>query len=196
MSIPKPPVKGPRNTIFEVATKLFSERGYAGTTMRDIAELVGVLPGSLYAHIEGKEALLFEIVETGIGRFLAAAESAADIADPVERARAMIRAHVAVVADNPERTLVVFHQWRYLTGPKLARVMDKRQRYEDVFTEIFEAGVASGAFSARLDTKVAVLSMLGSLNWTAQWIKPDGRSRPEEIGGRLADAILWGLISE
>jgi AcrR family transcriptional regulator len=191
-----PRLTAPRDNIFQAATRLFSERGYAGTTMRDIAEQVGVLPGSLYAHIEGKEVLLFEIVETGIGRFLAAAESAAAIEDPVERTRATIRAHVAVVAENPERTLVVFHQWRYLNGPKLARVVDKRQRYEDVFTEIFEAGVAAGSFSKQLDPKIAVLSMLGSLNWTAQWIKPDGRSRPEDIGNRLADAILWGLLSE
>src|ERR1700750_2852149 len=91
----------PREVILDVATQLFSESGYAGTTMREIANAVGVLPGSLYAHIDGKETLLFEIVESGIDRFLAAAAPIEGIEDPVERARAAIKAHLAVVAERP-----------------------------------------------------------------------------------------------
>ena len=56
-------VRGTRGSILEEATRLFGAQGYTGTTMRDIAAAVGVLPGSLYAHIDGKETLLLEIVE-------------------------------------------------------------------------------------------------------------------------------------
>ncbi|MDN5856301.1 MAG: TetR/AcrR family transcriptional regulator, partial [Actinomycetia bacterium] len=58
-----------REAIFAAATRLFGERGYSGTTMRDIAKAVGILPGSLYAHIESKEAVLVEIIEGGVDRF-------------------------------------------------------------------------------------------------------------------------------
>jgi AcrR family transcriptional regulator len=186
----------PREVILDVATRLFSETGYAGTTMREIATAVGVLPGSLYAHIDGKETLLFEIVEGGIDRFLDAAAETAGAGDPVERARAAIKAHLAVVAESPARTLIVFHQWRYLKGPNRARVLDKRKRYEDVFVQIVDAGIASGAFSTRIDAKITVLSILGSLNWAAEWFRPDGPEGPEGVGERLADTILWGLLRD
>jgi AcrR family transcriptional regulator len=186
----------PRENILDVATQLFSESGYAGTTMREIANAVGVLPGSLYAHIDGKETLLFEIVETGIDRFLSATAEVATIEDPADRLRAAIKAHLAVVAERPERTLVVFHQWRYLTGPSRARIIDKRKRYEDFFVGLFENGVEAKVFSARLDSKIAVLSMLGSLNWAAEWFKPEGPAGPAEVGDRLADTILWGLLRD
>jgi len=186
----------PREVILGVATRLFSETGYAGTTMREIANAVGVLPGSLYAHIDGKETLLFEIVEGGIDRFLDAAAEVAKVKDPAERIRAAVKAHLVVVAESPERTLVVFHQWRHLQGPNRARVLDKRKRYEDVFTKIMDDGIASGAFSTRLDAKIAVLSILGSLNWAAEWFRPDGPEGPEQVAERLADTILWGLLRD
>jgi AcrR family transcriptional regulator len=189
-------VNKPRENILDVATLLFSENGYAGTTMREIANAVGILPGSLYAHIDGKETLLFEIVETGIDRFLAATTAIKEIDEPVDRARAAIKAHLAVVAERPERTLVVFHQWRYLTGPNRARILDKRKRYEDFFVSLVEEGIKAGVFSSRLDAKIAVLSILGSLNWAAEWFKPDGPAGPDEVGERLADTILWGLLRD
>lgn len=196
MSTQEQNMNKPREVILDVATRLFSETGYAGTTMREIANAVGVLPGSLYAHIDGKETLLFEIVESGIDRFLAAAAQTAEIEEPADRARAAIKAHLSVVAESPQRTLVVFHQWRYLTGPNRARILDKRKRYEDFFVTIVEDGIKAGVFSARLDSKIAVLSMLGSLNWAAEWFKPEGAQGPEEVGERLADTILWGLLRD
>src|SRR5260370_41889060 len=88
--------------------------------MRDIAEAVGVLPGSLYAHIESKETLLLEIVSDGIAQFLAIEQSLeASVDSPEARLRKAIRAHVDVVAEDPQRSLVVFHQWRVPVGPHI-----------------------------------------------------------------------------
>jgi TetR/AcrR family transcriptional regulator, cholesterol catabolism regulator len=184
----------PREFILEAATQLFSEKGYAGTTMRDIAKAVGVLPGSLYAHIDGKESLLLEIVEAGIDLFLAAGTSLEGEGTPADRMRAAIKAHIAVVAANPQRTLVVFHQWRFLSGPNRARIVDKRRRYETIFTSLMDEGLAEGTFGKQLDSKIAVLGILGALNWTAEWYSPDGPVPSEVVGDRLADTVLWGLL--
>jgi TetR/AcrR family transcriptional regulator, cholesterol catabolism regulator len=183
-----------REAILEAATQLFSETGYAGTTVRDIAAQVGVLPGSLYAHIDGKERMLMEIVEAGIDQFLEAGDAASQHHDPADRLRSLIKAHVSVVGENPERTLVVFHQWRYLEGPNQARIIDKRRRYEGLFTTVVEDGIKAGMFSPQLDARIAVLSILGSLNWTAEWFRPDGPAGAGEVGDRLADVIAWGLL--
>jgi AcrR family transcriptional regulator len=184
----------PKETILEAATELFSQQSYGGTTIRDIAKAVGVLPGSLYAHIESKEAVLLEIVEAGIDQFLAVAEVTADIDDPEQRLRAAIRGHVEVVAENPNRMLVVFHQWRYLTGANRARVVDKRRRYEKIFAQIIRSGVKTGVFDRNPDQRIAVLSVLGSLNWTAEWLHPDGRVGADKVADRLADVVLGGLL--
>lgn len=187
-------VKGTRGSIVEEATRLFGAQGYTGTTMRDIATAVGVLPGSLYTHIDGKETLLLEIVEGGIDKFLALGYAA--VAGPGNaevRLRALIRGHVAIVAQNAERTLVVFHQWRYLTGDNLDRIVEKRRQYELIMTTVVQDGSREGLFSSKLHLKTAVLGILGALNWTAEWYKPDGPDSGEEIGERLADAIMFGL---
>src|ERR1700692_5127899 len=93
-----------RELIPDVAVSLFGEHGYTGTTMRDIAEAVGVLPGSLYAHIDSKETLLLEIVKEGIARFLAIEQSLQGSTEsPEARIRKAIRAHVDGVAGGPQR---------------------------------------------------------------------------------------------
>ncbi|GAA3523102.1 TetR/AcrR family transcriptional regulator [Amycolatopsis ultiminotia] len=183
-----------RGSILEEATRLFGAQGYTGTTMRDIANAVGLLPGSLYAHIDGKETLLLEIVEGGIDKFLALGYAAVAGPDSAEsRLRQLIKGHVAIVAQNAERTLVVFHQWRYLTGENLARVVEKRRQYEAIITTVVEDGFRTGLFNDKLDLKTSVLSLLGALNWTAEWYKKDGPDTGEEIGERIADAILLGV---
>jgi TetR/AcrR family transcriptional regulator, cholesterol catabolism regulator len=187
-------VAGPREAIMDAAMHLFGKQGYSGTSMRDIAGAVGVLPGSLYAHIASKEALLVDIVEDGINRFLAAAQPHVESdASPSEKLRAMVVAHVAVVADNPERSLVVFHQWRFLGEQNIHAAIGKRREYEQAFIGVIEDGMKSGAFRANLNRRIAVLTILGALNWTPEWLSPDGSLSPEEVGGMIADTLLMGV---
>jgi TetR/AcrR family transcriptional regulator, cholesterol catabolism regulator len=184
----------PREAIIDVAVRLFGEKGYNATTMRDIAKAVGILPGSLYAHIDSKETLLIEIVEKGIERFLAIDRLlAASAESPEARMRIAIREHVKVVAENPERTLVVFHQWRFLSGPNRARAIAMRRRYAKAFMKIVNEGIANGDFNSKLDARLAVFGVLGALNWTPEWYSPSGPMSAEEIGQKMADSLINGL---
>lgn len=184
-----------KGSILEASTRLFGAQGYAGTTMRDIATAVGVLPGSLYTHISNKEALLLEIVEAGIDQFLTLGPTVDAQDEPEGALRTLIRGHVEIVAENPERTLVVFHQWRFLGGESLQRVVEKRRQYEELFTALVERGISSGAFDADLDVRVTVLVILGTLNWTPEWYSPTGPETPEQLGNRIADTLVNGLRS-
>jgi len=184
----------PREAITGVAVKLFSEHGYTGTTMRDIAKAVGLLPGSLYAHIESKDALLLEIVTEGISRFLGIDATVKDSRMTAsEKLRAAIRWHIDAVAEDPERTLVVFHQWRFLEEPNRATALAMRRRYADAFFRIIDQGKASGEFSPNLDTRVSVFGILGALNWVPEWYAPNGPMSAGEIAERLADTLILGL---
>ncbi|WP_211177904.1 TetR/AcrR family transcriptional regulator [Pseudonocardia acidicola] len=193
---PAPERQSPaREAIFAAATRLFGEHGYAATTMRDIARAVGILPGSLYAHIESKEAVLLEIIEGGVDRFNAAMEQV-DARDlPPEAAlREAIGRHLEIVADNPQRTLIVFHQWRFLGDANRRRLLAKRARYEEFFVRMVRAGIAAGAFDPCLDPKVTVLVILGALNWTPEWFSPTGPATPHEIASKIADGLLEGVL--
>jgi AcrR family transcriptional regulator len=184
----------PREAIVDAAMLLFGKQGYTGTSMRDIAGAVGVLPGSLYAHIASKEALLADIVENGINRFLAAVRPhAGSDANPTDKLRAMMIAHVAIVADNPERSLVVFHQWRYLGDDNIHAAIGKRRDYEQAFIGVIEDGMTTGEFRSDLNLRIAVLTILGALNWTPEWLSPEGRLSPEEVGALIADTLLMGV---
>lgn len=186
----------PRVAIMNVAMHLFGKQGFNGTSMRDIANAVGLLPGSLYAHINSKDAVLLEIVSDGVGRFISAVEPhvTAD-GDPVDRLRKMIGAHVEVVADNPERSQVVFHQWRFLSADNLPQAIERRQRYESCFVKVVEEGLRAGQIRQDLNLRIAVLTILGALNWTPEWFSPGGRLSAAEIGDLMADTLLAGILA-
>ncbi|MCK9504040.1 MAG: TetR/AcrR family transcriptional regulator [Porticoccaceae bacterium] len=194
MKKPKAQSSKARDAIIDASSILFSENGYTGTTMRDIAEKVGVLPGSLYSHIKSKEEILLEIVSTGIERFLAIeADIRSMKASAEDKLRHAVISHVKVVAENPERMLIVFHQWRFLTEPNLSKAIELRRRYARAFSDILKEGIDDGIFSDQLDPKVEVFSILGALNWTPEWYSPDGQYSPEEIGNKMTDTMLYGI---
>lgn len=183
-----------RDAIFAATIQLFSERGYSSTSMRDIANAVGLLPGSLYVHISSKEQLLADIVETGIDRFMVASRAAIESEkSPAARFRALIHAHMTLIAEDAEHVRVALHQWKYLTGPRRAEVMDKRREYEALFQTLIADGVAEGEFSDQLNARIAVLTVIGTLNWTSEWFQSDGPETPDEVADDIADVLLSGL---
>jgi TetR/AcrR family transcriptional regulator, cholesterol catabolism regulator len=192
---PNADLSRPREAILDAAIVLFGKRGYTGTTMRDIAKEVGILPGSLYAHISSKETLLDEIVELGIESFLSI-EAALDQSIPVvDRLRVAIKTHTKIAAENPGRSLVVFHQWRFLTESNLTRALNKRRRYQQLFVKLIDEGIANKSFDPGLDSKAAVFTILGALNWIPEWYSPTGHFSPSEIGDKIADILVKGLLN-
>jgi AcrR family transcriptional regulator len=162
--------------------------------MRDIASEVGVLAGSLYAHIDSKESLLLEIVTDAFERFMRLADYLEQSTEPADvRLRTAIEEHVRAVADSRERTLVVLHQWRFLTGAHYTRIVTMRRRYEDAFSATLEDGVKSGAFGP-VDIRIATFTILGVLNWVPEWFSSTGPQTVEEVARGLADTLLLGLL--
>ncbi len=183
--------------IYKAAIELFGENGYTATSMRDIAKKVGILPGSLYAHIDSKEALLLEIVESGIKRFLSIESNiAASLEPPEARMRSAIKAHMTAISENLKKYSVVFQQWRYLSGENRTRAVEMRRQYAQSFTNILTQGIESGDFRADLDMRVTVFSILGALNWTIEWYSATGTMTAEEVGDKMADTLLQGLRSD
>ena len=135
-------------------------------------------------------------MEDGIVRFIAAVEPHdSSVGDTVARLRRMIAAHVEVVADNPERSQVVFHQWRFLGADNLPHAVARRRQYEDHYISAIGEGIASGVFKPDLNLRITVLTILGALNWTPEWFSPEGRMSALEVGSLMADAMLGGILA-
>ena len=184
--------------ILDVSVKLFGDKGYRGTSMRDIAEQVGVLPGSLYAHINSKEDILAGIVQEGIEGFLKIKETIESLdADPEEKLREAIKLHLKLVVSDRERTLVTIHQWRFLTEPNRSRAEELRRDYAQMFIDILDEGargnVSNKTLNKKFNTKIQAFMILGALNWTTEWYSSDGPDSPEEIGENLAEIVINGM---
>jgi AcrR family transcriptional regulator len=183
-----------REQIYNTAGALFSRRGYAATSVRDIARELDLQGGSLYAHITSKEEVLWAIVASAAERFFAAVRPIAGAARPApDRLRAMIRAHVGVVTGHCERATVFLRDWTFLSAERRATIAAHRDEYEGLFRAVIAEGIATEDF-APADPKLAALLVLSALNGIPAWYRPDGPLRPEAIADRYADLLLTGLV--
>jgi AcrR family transcriptional regulator len=182
--------------ILAAATRLFGERGYPSTSMRDIGEAVGLLAGSLYSHISSKEAVLFQIVESGLDRYLGALLPIVESQEPADvRLRLAVKAHVELVTGHVEESLVALHQWKFLSGENRQKIEAKRHAGADAFARILADGIDSGVFQPVANRQITISGILGTLNWVPEWYSPKGPATPEEIGDELADLLLGGLLA-
>ena len=177
-----------RDQLVDVATSLFSEHGYEGTSVRDIAEAAGIRAASVYAHVAGKEDFLYRIVADAAERFMAGVEDAVGSTDdPLEQLRLAMRAHVRVVAEDVRAARVFHHEWRALTGERLEEVIALRDRYEGLWDVIV------GRLPGKRPRKLSRLLVLSAANWVYTWYDPEGSLSPDEVADGFTDLLLRGL---
>ena len=182
-----------REQIEDVASALFSNRGYRATSMRDIARELDIQGASLYAHIPSKEAVLASIVERAAERFHQAVQPIAEGPGPAaDRLRRMIDAHVQVVASSRERAHVFLFEWVSLGQERREAIARSRNAYEGYFTRVVAEGIAAGEL-AHSDARMAAIFLLSAMNGLAHWYRPDGPLGPEAIAKQYADLFLYGL---
>ncbi|GAB3298546.1 TetR/AcrR family transcriptional regulator [Hymenobacter humi] len=191
------PLRSRKAQIDRTATALFRARGFAATSMRELATELGLEAGSLYSHIKSKEEILhrvcFGLAEEFFAGFAAATlDSAAPIATQL---RLAIEAHVRVLTRDSAASAVFLHEWRHLSEPARTEFLALRDRYEAAFRKLIQDGIAAGELHAP-DAAFATLTLLASLNWLPAWYRPDGKLTPDEIAHRLAEQLLGGLTSD
>jgi AcrR family transcriptional regulator len=179
--------------VLGVAERLFSQRGYEATSVRDIADVLSIKPGSLYAHIETKEELLWGILSAAADRFFAAVEPiVASNVVTVEKLRRIIAAHVGVLTQSVSAAAVYMSEWRHLSEPRRTEFAARRDAYERIFRDLIRDAVREGAFGD-VDEKFAALLVLSSINWIYQWYRPGGPMTPDEIARKITDLLFNGL---
>jgi TetR/AcrR family transcriptional regulator, cholesterol catabolism regulator len=184
-------VSSRRSELTRTAARLFAEKGYHGTSIGDLAEAMGVQKGSLYAHMESKEDLLWEVASEGAAAFHAALDRVPDDGSALERIRAALRAHLRVVAEQLDVATVFVREWRYLEGERRDEIVAERRRYEERVRALFREGRELGDLRTDLDDATAALLMLSAANWAYTWLQP-GRDT-DELADHFYALLLDGM---
>ncbi|MPY96187.1 MAG: TetR family transcriptional regulator [Acidimicrobiia bacterium] len=185
-----------RQEILAAATRIFAEKGISNTTVRDIADEVGILSGSLYHHFESKEQIVEEVLVRSGGERQHARyrEIAETIDDPTEAFAEIIRLGVASVARSPDRARIMrndAHLFRSL--PRLRFVEKMRQDNLDLWMSVVRRGQERGVFRDELDPDVICRAVSDAVLSTFRWFSPTERVAPERVGAQLVMFYLEGL---
>jgi AcrR family transcriptional regulator len=182
-------------TVYQAAVDLMYERGYHGTSLRDVAKAVGVQMSSLYYYYESKQALLVAVMEKTMADLIATVSEAMEAAaTPREQLIAGIRAHVMFHASRRKENFIADSELRSLERAERAEIVAMRERYERLFAAVLEDGLASGAFVVA-DVPITLAGLFAMLNGVATWYRPRGRLSLAEIADQYCTLFLNGVAA-
>jgi len=181
-----------RLEILRAAARVFRRLGVSGAGMREIADEAGLSPGNLYHYFSGKDQILLFCQERTLERLSAAVARAKRSATPfAERLRQVLREHVLAMLDELEGATAHL-EVEALPEPLRASVIARRDAYERALRAIVARGVVRGEFRG-CDPGLVTRAMLGAVNWSARWYRPEGAKSPTAIADSLADYLVAGL---
>jgi AcrR family transcriptional regulator len=171
---------------------MFRERGFAETGMRDIAGAADLSAANLYHYFGGKDEILYYCQDRALDQMLGAAGTARRrVQGYADRLRQILAAHVRTLLDDVEGATAHL-QTESLPPPLRRRIVAKRDRYEVALRRLVSAGIDAGEF-ANMDAAVVTRAMLGALNWTVTWFRPDGPSTSDAIADTIARFLVRGI---
>jgi len=168
-----------RAELVKVAARLFREKGFDGTTVRDIAHAVDMRSGSPFYHFANKHELLLAVMEEGLRLGLERTEQVLNEDDgalePTERFRRLVRTHYGILHDPGSDFIpVMLYDWRSLPDDYKRRIIRLKDRYDAIWQRNIDELHALGLLKA--DPKLARLLILGAINFSGTWYRPKSRA--------------------
>ncbi len=199
MPLPSPPTRpalraryeARRREVVDAAARLFAERGYDGTSISDLAAATGLAAGGLYHYIEGKDDLLIAICDELLEPLLERARAiVAAEAPPVTQLRDLVEAWVAHVVAHRHHMLVFTQERQAIERQaRWRRVRSQRRAFEKILDDVLARGEADGSMTFA-DRRLSLLALLGMVNYTPQWVQPNGRLSAAEIAAGYCAIVL------
>lgn len=183
-----------RDDILEAAAQVFRQKGFHGASMANIAEAVNLQKASLYHHVSSKQEILFELLDRALELLLERISPIAAQSIPAdERLRLMIREYLQILAENTDLSAVLLFEHRSLEGKQHARHVPNRDKFEALWREVLAEGVRSKRIVCE-NISLATRAILGIMNWTITWYRPDGDLTIEQIADQYSNLLLNGLL--
>jgi AcrR family transcriptional regulator len=179
-----------RAELIAAASKLFKQQGYERTTVRDLAQAVGMQSGSLFYHFRTKEEMLVAVMSAGIGDLTDRLEEAlARTETPLDKLRTLFRVHLeTLLGDDKGALSVLLYEWPSLSDKARAEMIKLRDSYEHDWQQVLDEAAAAGLVHP--DTRALRKLLLGGLHWTIMWYRPEGGQTPTELADRLLELVL------
>ena len=177
--------------IEEAALELFFERGYNSTSMRDIAQALGITAAALYNHYPSKDQILFSMVKRLHEELEASLNAALEGArnDPRDRLAALTRAHAMIHTRYRKDAHVANSEIFSLEEPGRGEIVASRRRMRDAFSREIAAGVDAGLFKVE-DATVTTFAIINMGIRIAEWFTPGGKLSAEQVADMHADMAL------
>ncbi len=183
-----------REDILEAAAQVFRQKGFHGASMEDIARAVNLQKPSLYHHVSSKQEILLVLLNRALELLLERISLICNQPIPAdEKLRYMIRAYLQILAENTDLSAVLLFEHRSLERKQHARHVPNRDKFEALWRGVLEEGVSSGSFSCD-DPVLAARAVLGIMNWTITWYRPDGPLEIDQIADHYSNLLLKGLL--
>ena len=181
-----------RDAILRAAARLFRERGFADTGMRDIAAAADLSAANLYHYFDGKHDLLFYCQDRALDRMIAATITARrESKSATDRLRIVCTAHLQTLLDEIEGATA--HLQIDSLPPALRdEIVKKRDRYERALRRLIADGIVSGEL-VDSDPAIIARAMLGAMNWTVTWFRPDGADTAAAVGEIISRFLVRGV---
>lgn len=186
-------MRSKKQEIFEAATRLFRDKGYAATSMRDLAKEVDLKASSLYNHIQSKEEILQEICFKNARRFQEGMTAIEE--EPISsmaKIEALIRLHIKIATEDVTSVTSFNDEWRHLSEPSLSEFKAQRKDYENRFKIIIEQGMEDGEFKS-LNASIVLYSILSSVRWLYDWFQQGKTLTTEDVEYHISQLLLHGL---
>jgi AcrR family transcriptional regulator len=180
-----------RAEIVRAASRLFAEKGYAGTTIRDIAKAVDMQSGSPFYHFKTKHDMLLAVVLEGMDTITrAVGAAAAQPGTPREVFQAMLLAHLEqlLAEDGRHFAATLLHESHHLEPAALAELIEQKDAYEGLWQKALRELKRAGEIDD--DSRVTRLLLMGALNWTVQWYRPNGGRTVKQIAKQISGLLL------
>ncbi|MAC46158.1 MAG: TetR family transcriptional regulator [Oceanospirillum sp.] len=177
-----------RKELVAIAARLFFEQGYERTTVRMLADAMGIKSGSLFHHFNDKQEILCAVIQDGMESALEIAGEALDgVTEPRERFLALSKAHLSTLLTDRNAHVVALYEWRSLSEESLNVLIGMRDEYEALWQQVIDECVTAGVLKG--DVPLIRRFTLGALNWTVQWYDASGEKSPDDLAKALAELI-------
>lgn len=182
--------------ILRTSARIFAEKGYHSTSMRDISRETNVSLAGLYYYCKSKEELLFLIQDNCFGRVLERLEERLlEANDAVEKLRLVIENHLSFFAANMAEMKVLSHEADSLAGEMHERVSGKKQQYTRLVRRILAEAQAQQDSRQKLDLTAATYALFGMMNWIYNWYDPRGKLSVNDLVDNITRLFLNGFLA-